>query len=139
LALDNGFLSAFALPLRLRDSTLGALNLFFVGPDPMSEPDVIVAQAVADLATISLLHHRRAVEARLMNEQLSIALNSRIVIEQAKGVISERVGVDLAEAFAMLRRYARSNNIRLTDVAQGTVDGTLEASVWTRVSRSSEL
>lgn len=130
MALDLGFQSAFALPLRLRDSTVGALNVFFLGPDPMPEPDVVVAQAFADLATISVLQHRRATEARLLNEQLSIALDSRVVIEQAKGVISERTGIDLAESFAMLRTYARSHNLRLTDVAQSAVDGTLDPSAW---------
>ncbi len=126
-----GFESVFALPLRLRDRTIGALNLFSVGHTPMDESNVVVARAFADLATISVLQHRGAAEAQRLNEQLSGALTSRIVIEQAKGVIAERSGLDMAEAFLQLRRYARAHQLRLTDVAQTTVDGTLDPSTWT--------
>ena len=113
---------------------MGALNLFHVGQAPMDERDVVVAQAFADLATISLLQHRAATEAQRLNEQLSAALTSRVVIEQAKGVISERAGVDLAEAFSRLRAYARNHNLLLTDVAQAAVAGTLDPSAWARIS-----
>ncbi|HEX9357547.1 MAG TPA: ANTAR domain-containing protein, partial [Streptosporangiaceae bacterium] len=78
----------------------------------------------------SILQHRASSEAQRLNEQLSAALTSRIAIEQAKGVLSERAGIDLAEAFARLRAYARSTNQRLTDVAQATVDGTVDPHVW---------
>lgn len=129
-ALAAGFRSAFALPLRLRERTIGALNLFQVGDSPMDERDVIVAQGFADLATISVLQHRAAIESHRLNEQLAEALTSRIVIEQAKGVVSERAGLDLAETFTRLRRYARNRNLRLTDVAQSAIDGTLDPSAW---------
>jgi GAF domain-containing protein len=129
-ALQAGFQSVSALPLRLRAMTIGGLNLFSADREPMSESNLIVARALADLATISVLQHRAATEANLLNEQLSGALTSRIVIEQAKGVLSERAGVDMAEAFARLRRYARNNNLRLTDVARAAVDGTLDPSAW---------
>ena len=88
--------------------TLGALNLLSVTQAPMDEADVIVARAFADLATLSITQHRASAEAQRLNEQLSAALTSRVVIEQAKGVISERAGVDLAEAFSRLRAYARN-------------------------------
>ena len=101
MAIEAGFQSATALPLRLREVTVGALNLFHVGQAPMEERDVVVAQAFADLATISVLQHRAATEAQRLNEQLSVALSSRVVIEQAKGVISERAGLDLAEAHCL--------------------------------------
>ena len=91
----------------------------------MDERDVIVARAFADLAAISVLQHRAATETQRINEQLAGALSSRIVIEQAKGVISERDGVDLAEAFNRLRNHARNNNLRLTAVAQAAIAGTL--------------
>ena len=126
VALEAGFQSAFALPLRLRDKTIGAMNLFHAEQTPMDERDVIVARAFADLATMSVLQHRAATETQRINEQLSGALSSRIVIEQAKGVISERARVDLAEAFNRLRSYARNNNLRLTDVAQAAIDGTVD-------------
>jgi GAF domain-containing protein len=125
-ALKAGFQSASALPLRWRDVTIGALNLLSFTQTPMGEADVIVARAFADLAAISIVQHRDAADAQRLNEQLSAALTSRVVIEQAKGVISERAGVDLAEAFARLRRYARNHNLRLTDVAKAAVDGTLD-------------
>jgi len=130
-ALETGFRSVLALPLRLREVTLGALNLFSVTGAPMSDADIVVARAFADLATVSILQHRASAEAQRLNEQLSAALNSRVVIEQAKGVLSERAGVDLAEAFTRLRSYARNNNRRLTDVAQAAIDGTLEPQAWT--------
>ncbi len=134
---EAGFQSVLALPLRLRDVTIGALNLFSVEMTPMDERNLIVARAFADLAAISVLQHRAASEAQRLNEQLSHALTSRIVIEQAKGLIAERAGVDVAEAFSRLRRYARDNQLRLTDVAQTAVDGTLDPSAWTAASRSS--
>ncbi len=136
-ALREGFQSVSALPLRFRDVTLGALNLFSVTLAPMAEADVIVARAFADLATLSIVQHRASAGAQLVNEQLSAALTSRVVIEQAKGVLAERAGVDLAEAFSRLRAYARKNNLRLTDVAQATVAGTLDLDplAWARTVR----
>ena len=129
-AVEAGFESVFALPLRLRDTTIGALNLFSVGVVPMSEPNTVVARAFADLAAISILQHRSADEHQRTNEQLSYALNSRIVIEQAKGIIAERSGVDLSVAFDRLRGYARDHNLRLTEVAHAAVDGTLDPDAW---------
>ena len=129
-AVHAGFLSAVALPLRLREVTLGALNLLSATRTPIEEADLVVARAFADLAALSILQHRASTEALRLNEQLSAALTSRIVIEQAKGVISERAGVDLAEAFARLRTHSRNTNQRLTDVARAAVDGTLEPHAW---------
>ena len=134
-AVREGFQSVSALPLRFRDVTLGALNLFSVTQEPMSEADIMVARAFADLATLGIVQHRT--EAQRVNEQLSAALTSRLVIEQAKGVVAERAGVDLAEAFSRLRAYARDSNLRLTDVAQAAVAGTLDfdSLAWARAVR----
>jgi GAF domain-containing protein len=129
-ALKAGFRSALALPLRLREVTLGALNLLSAANTAMPEADLIVARAFADLAALSIAQHRASAEAQRLTEQLSSALTSRVVIEQAKGVISERAEVDLAEAFARLRAHARNHNLRLTDVAQAAVDGTLDPLAW---------
>jgi GAF domain-containing protein len=129
-AVEVGFRSALALPLRLREVTLGALNLLRASSDPVPEADIIVARAFADLAALSISQYRATAEAQRLTEQLSAALASRVVIEQAKGVISERAGIDLAEAFARLRAYARNSNLRLTDVAQAAVDGSLDALAW---------
>ena len=134
-ALQAGFASASALPLRLREVTLGAMNLLSVTRAPMDEADLIVARAFADLATLSITQHRASAEAQRLNAQLSAALTSRVVIEQAKGVISERAGVDLAEAFSRLRAYARNHNLRLTDVAQAAIGGTLDPTAWGRPGR----
>jgi GAF domain-containing protein len=130
VALNAGFRSVFALPLRLRDTTIGSLNLFNVGENRMDESDVMIAQGFADLATISVLQHGVVTQAQRVNEQLSSALATRIVIEQAKGVVSERAGVGLGEAFSRLRTYARSHNLNLVDVAQGAIDGTLDPKAW---------
>ena len=110
--------------------TLGALNLLSVTRAPMAEADVIVARALADLAVLSIVQHRASAEAQRLNEQLSVALTSRVVIEQAKGVICERAGTDLAQAFSRLRAYARDHNLRLTDVARAAIDGALDPAAW---------
>ena len=127
-ALDAGFHSAHALPMRLRDTVIGALNLFRTGTGQMGPADIEVAQALADVATIAILQHRAASEAQLLAQQLSHALNSRIVLEQAKGIISERLDLDMQRSFATLRNHARSNNLRLSDVAQSVIDGSLSPS-----------
>lgn len=129
-ALRAGFQSALAVPLRLRKVTLGALNLLRATREPMAEADFIVVRAFADLAALSIVQHRASVDAQRLNDQLSAALTSRVVIEQAKGVISERAGVDLSEAFSRLRTFARNSNLRLTDVAQAAVDGSLDPRAW---------
>ncbi len=125
MAVEAGFRSVHALPLRLRGQTIGALNMFRVDEGPMRESDVMAAQALADVATIAILQHRAVQDAQVLNEQLAQALNTRIVIEQAKGVIAEGAALDMEEAFARLRRHARNHNLRLTDVAQMVTSKTL--------------
>lgn len=126
-AIAAGFHSVHALPMRLRGTVLGALNLFHVEPGEMRSADVEAAQALADVATIAVLQHRASLEAQVINEQLNHALNTRILIEQAKGMVAERQGLDMEQAFSALRRHARDNNRRLVDVAQAVIDGTLVA------------
>jgi len=122
-AIAAGFHAVHALPMRLRGTVIGALNLFHVEPGEMRKADVDAAQAFADVATIALLQHRAVIEAHVLNEQLSGALNTRVVIEQAKGVVAERQGLDMDQAFATLRNHARSHNLRLTDVARDVIEG----------------
>src|SRR5579859_4590509 len=124
-ALEAGFRSVHALPMRLRGLTIGALNLFRADEGQLDETDVAAAQAFADVATIAILQHRAATEAQVVNDQLQHALNTRIVIEQAKGVVAERGGLDMEQSFSLLRNHARSHNLRLVDVAQAVIDGTL--------------
>jgi GAF domain-containing protein len=122
VATDAGFRSAHAFPLRLRGRVLGALNLFRGVPGRLAPNDVAAAQALADVATIAIIQHRAARDAQALSEQLHLALNSRIVIEQAKGVIAEQVGVDMEEAFVRLRRHARRHRRLLGEVAQDVID-----------------
>jgi GAF domain-containing protein len=127
-ALAAGFHSVHALPMRLRGSVIGALNLFRAGPGEMGQADIEVAQAFADVATIAILQHRAALEAQVVSDQLTYALNSRIVIEQAKGMVAERLNLDMERSFTALRNHARSHNLRLADVANAVVAGTTPAS-----------
>jgi GAF domain-containing protein len=125
LATGFGFRSAHAMPLRLRGQVLGALNLFRVTPGKLQAGEVAAAQALADVATIAILQHRAALDAQALADQLHLAFNSRIAIEQAKGVIAERLGVDMDEAFTCLRGYARGNQRPLSEVAEGVASGTI--------------
>lgn len=127
-ALAAGFHSVHALPMRLRGAVIGALNLFHVEPGEMRPEDIVAAQALADVATIGIFQHRAAAEAVVVNEQLTTALTTRVVIEQAKGILAERLNLDMAVAFATMRNHARNHNLRLGDVATGVVAGTLPAS-----------
>jgi transcriptional regulator with GAF, ATPase, and Fis domain len=117
-----GFLAVHALPMRLRDQVIGALNLFRLGTGPFDPADVRIGQALADVATIGLLHERNVRRGEALAEQLQAALNSRVVIEQAKGKLAERLSVDMDHAFILLREYARNSNQHLTDVARNFVD-----------------
>jgi GAF domain-containing protein len=121
-AIAAGFLAVQALPMRLRGLTIGALNMFLPEEGAMREADVVAAQAFADIATIAILQHRANEQSQRLNEQLSHALNTRVAIEQAKGIISERAGLDMEQSFARLRSYARSHNLLLADVAAQIVN-----------------
>ena len=118
--------------VRVGPEKLQVMNLLSAAAAPVAEPDLIVARAFADLATLSIVQHRASTEAQRLSEQLANALTSRIVIEQAKGVIAERAGTRLTQAFSRLRAYARLHNRRLTDVAQAAIDGTLDPQAWAR-------
>ncbi len=117
----QGFRSVHALPLRLRTETIGAMGLFGTKTGMLPDNDLAAAQALADVATIGILHQRITTQSELLTEQLQTALNSRIVIEQAKGVLAERGSVDMDEAFQILRTFARQRRIRLVDLARQVV------------------
>jgi transcriptional regulator with GAF, ATPase, and Fis domain len=121
-AVSAGFRTVQALPMRLRDEVVGALNLFGAGTACFSSRDLRVGQAMADVATIGLLQARSVRRSEIAAEQLQGALNSRIIIEQAKGKLAERLSIDMDLAFGMLNGYARNSNQRLTDVARNFVD-----------------
>ena len=107
--------------MRLRDQVIGALNLFRAEPGPFDPAELRIGQALADVATIGLLHERNVRRRETVAEQLQGALNSRVVIEQAKGKLAERLGIDMDHAFRMLRDYASNTNQRLTDIARDFV------------------
>jgi len=126
VAVSAGFRAADALPMRLRGQVIGALNLFRTEIGSLTGDDVAVAQALADIATLAILQNRTVVEEREVNAQLTAALTSRIVIEQAKGMVAERQHVRIDQAFIRLRNHARRYNLRLADVARDTVEGTID-------------
>ena len=122
-ASQAGFAAVQALPMRLRDETIGALNLFRAAPGPFDRADVRVGQALADVATIGLLNERTLRRSETLNEQLQSALNSRVIIEQAKGKLAERLGVDMNDAFNLLRSYARGRNRGLSELSRAFIEG----------------
>jgi transcriptional regulator with GAF, ATPase, and Fis domain len=122
-AAEVGFAAVHVVPMRLRTEVIGALNLFDTDPGTLDEDKVRVGQALADVATIGLLQQRAIHRHDVLTEQLQTALNTRVLIEQAKGLLAERLQVDVAEAFTVLRNAARSRNRRLSDLAQAIVDG----------------
>jgi GAF domain-containing protein len=136
-ALRVGFRAVNAVPLHLRGQVIGALNLFRNGAGPLPDGDLRTAQALADVATLSILQHRRNDEKELVTHQLEGALRSRILIEQAKGMLAERAKLDIDEAFTFLRRYARNHNRHLSDIARETIDGTLATETLTQGASSS--
>jgi GAF domain-containing protein len=126
---SGGFASVHAIPLRLRGQAIGALNLFHRDPGPLPDADLALGQALADVATIGILQERAIRRSEVLNEQLQTALNSRVVIEQAKGVVAQHFGVGMAAAFDRLRGYCRSNTLRLAEVARQLVDRELDLDV----------
>ncbi|MFF7731099.1 ANTAR domain-containing protein [Streptomyces sp. NPDC008001] len=123
-----GFRTTHAVPMRLRHQIIGALNLFHSRSGKVSELDARLAQALADVATIAILQQRTIEQGNIDKAQLQAALHSRVVIEQAKGVLAERWQVSLDEAFESLRSYARPRQMRLADLARQVVQGSLDTS-----------
>ena len=115
------FRSVHALPLRLRGRAIGALNLFGGVPGPLPESDLALGQGLADVATIGILQERAIRHREVVNEQLQLALNSRVIIEQAKGALAQYSGLATDVAFDRLRHYARNHNLRLSDLARRIV------------------
>lgn len=120
-----GYPSVCAVPLRLRGARLGCLNLFMTNPESLSPTDVALAQALADVASIAIVQDQATRDAVIREGRLQHALSSRIAIEQAKGMIAERLSVDMDGAFSLLRSFARNNNRGLTEVAESLVSGSM--------------
>src|SRR4051812_30991237 len=115
---EFGFSAVYAFPMRLREETVGALNIFNADRPALTDFDRRLAQALADVATIGILQQRSLSQASSLAEQLQLALSSRISVEQAKGVIAEYAGVDMGVAFEALRSYSRSRRVKLSSVAE---------------------
>lgn len=124
-ARSAGFAAVHALPMRLREMVVGAMNMFGRAPGSLAGESLALGQALADVATIGILHERGARHHEVVAGQLQSALDSRILVEQAKGVLAERLSVSVDDAFALLRGHARSTNSKLRDVAADVVDGTI--------------
>ena len=126
-ALKAGFVSVHALPMRLRSKVLGALGLFGTTAGALDPDDLSLGQALADVASVALVQEKASTDQKSVNEQLQTALISRIVLEQAKGVLAQQGSLPMEEAFAVMRRYARDHNLRLTAVAEAVVARRLPA------------
>ncbi|ADB33108.1 ANTAR domain protein with unknown sensor [Kribbella flavida DSM 17836] len=124
---EFGYRSTHALPLRLRGQVIGVLNLFCAEHAVLSDADVKLGQALCDIATVGLLHERVVRQGEVLAEQLQGALNSRVLLEQAKGIQSERAGIGVDEAFTLMRAYARRTNQPLRTVAEAVIDGSIAA------------
>jgi GAF domain-containing protein len=124
-ARKSGYAAVHAIPMRLRQSTIGSLNLFRDHTGDLNAPDAAAAQTLADIATISILQQRLVEESTIARDQLQRALDSRVIIEQAKGYLAQTHGIDMDAAFQQLRAHARSTQSRLADVAGEVVAGRL--------------
>jgi transcriptional regulator with GAF, ATPase, and Fis domain len=128
-ASEAGFAAVHAVPMRLRDQVIGVLNLFSTQSGSLTDADAYLGRALANVTTIGVLQQRAIHHRDMVAEQLQGALNSRVVIEQAKGVLFERLKLDMHDAFATLRSYARRTNRRLSDVARDVIDDRLDTAV----------
>jgi transcriptional regulator with GAF, ATPase, and Fis domain len=126
-ALQAGFASVHAMPMRLQDHVLGTLGLFGTSVGSLNDDDIALAQALAHVASVSIVAGTVAADKDLITQQLQTALTSRVVLEQAKGLIAQSGGLDMDQTFARLRAYARDRNQRLTDVARAVVSRDLPA------------
>ncbi len=122
-AVAAGFHAVHALPMRLRDETIGALNLFHAERGALQDSDIRIGQAMVDVATIGLVQVGYTRRREILFAQLQQALDTRVIIEQAKGVLAERNGITPGQAFSSLRNYARARNLRLSDLADAVIDG----------------
>jgi len=121
-----GFRASYAVPMQLRQTVIGSLNLLKTVPVEVDEASVRLGQALADIATIGLLQQRAVRDGVALAEQLQTALSSRVVIEQAKGVLFAHARVNMQDAFDALRRHARASGMRLSEVARAVADGTAD-------------
>ncbi|MFE0055356.1 GAF and ANTAR domain-containing protein [Streptomyces sp. NPDC059003] len=128
-AVELGFTSVVAAPLRWQEQVIGALNLFRDRPGPLDAGQLSLAQALADTATIGILQQRTVHKQMTVIAQLQYALDSRVIIEQAKGYLAHRHRSSVDDAFTQMRSHARNHSVKLTDVARQVLNGTAETSL----------
>ncbi|MFC4534867.1 GAF and ANTAR domain-containing protein [Sphaerisporangium dianthi] len=128
-AVSTGYRAVHALPMRLREEVIGAVNLFGTGPGPLDPEDVELGQALADVATIGILHERLVRRGEAVADQLQGALNSRVLIEQAKGALAQQLGISVDQAFTILRAHARRTNSKITEIARAVIGNGLQITV----------
>lgn len=134
-AMQNGFFSAHATPLKLHGRVIGTMNLFANKRGALTEHDVAVAQALSDVVTIGILQEQVVRDGNILAAQLNRALDSRILMEQAKGIVSQTVSLTMDQAFAAIRTHARNNNLTIRAVAAGINDRTISIDTITPVAR----
>jgi hypothetical protein len=139
VAVEAGFLAVHAVPMRLRDTTLGVLGLFGTRTGALGAADLSLAQALADVASVALVTGRAAEDKSALADQLQAALDSRVVLEQAKGILAQFGTLAMEQAFAVLRRYSRDHNIRLSELAAGVVARQVPAELLLRHARAKGL
>lgn len=130
-AREAGYQVVHAFPIRHCDETIGMVNAFDTQARDLSDDEVRMGQAMAQMAAIGLLHQRAVLEGQSVIEQLQHALEARVVVEQAKGVLSERTGAPLAEAYQLLRGYARRHSRTVASVAVEVLAGQLTVDTLT--------
>ena len=137
-ALEQGYRSVYATPMKLRGQVIGTMNLFQASATALNDRDAAVVQALADVATIGVLQQRIATESQVVAVQLQKALDSRVLIEQGKGALSQALGMTMDEAFAALRAYSRNNNLPLNEVAAGVTRRSISAEQITAPRRGAK-
>lgn len=125
-AIDAGYVAAQALPMRLRETTIGVVSLFNADPGLLDEDTLDLGKALVDTATIGIIAHQAITRHEARTEQLQAALNTRVAIEQAKGILAQRLGISIEDAFGVLRAYSRVNNRRIAAVASDVISGKLK-------------
>lgn len=125
-AAQHGYRAVSAVPMRIRGQTIGALTLLNNEAEGVDEASTRLGQALADVATISILQQRAIDRTEILSEQLQATLNNNVTLAQARGVLAEHGNLSLPRAHALLRSYARDHHQRLSTLAVGVAEGSID-------------